>query len=343
MRLRRACVAAVAALPIALAAAALAPAAAAGSPAGATRAGATPVTATPAAGMSRTVAPAVLRAGTAATPTLVAAERQRGTAVAAAAATFRVTYTGFTPAAQASFQRAVDLWAALVSSPVPITVKASFTPLGPGVLGAAGPSFVWRDFAGAPRPSTWYPDATANKRAGRQLHRSPDIVAQFSSSRTDWHYGTAAAPAGKFDFTTVVMHELGHGLGFLGAGRVSGSTGTVRLALDPRLPMAYDRFTENGAGRALLSFPDDSAELANQLRSGRVFFDSAGVRSANGGRPAKLYAPATWQQGSSYSHLDESTYRPGTANSLMTPIVNFGETVRSPGPITRAIFVDVGW
>jgi hypothetical protein len=44
-------------------------------------------------------------------------QKARGTA---AKATFIVTYNGFSPAAQKSFQAAVDIWANLISSPVPI-------------------------------------------------------------------------------------------------------------------------------------------------------------------------------------------------------------------------------
>jgi hypothetical protein len=301
-----------------------------------------PVAAAPSGAVSQPAAHVLLRAGSLAAPTAVLPTLSGR--VGARAATFRVTYTGFTPAARAAFQRAVNLWAPLIDSPVPITVNASFAPLGAGVLGSAGPNFVWRDFAGAPRPSTWYPDAIANKRAGAQLHPAADIVARFSSSRSDWHFGSTPAPARRFDFTTVVMHELGHGLGFLGAGSIRNNRGTVRLDLTPRLPMAYDRFTENAAGTSLVAgFPDLSTQLATQLRGNNLFFDSAQVRNANGGARARIYAPTTFRPGSSYSHLNEATYPQGNPNSLMTPIINFGETVRSPGPITRAIFRSTGW
>ena len=263
-----------------------------------------------------------------------------------AAATFQVTYTGFSAAARTAFQRAVNLWAPLINSPVPITIAASFEPLGAGVLGSAGPNFLWRDFTGAPRASTWYADAIANKRFGSQLDPSPDIVARFSSSFPNWHFGAAAAPAGKYDFTSVVMHEIGHGLGFLGAGRVSGGLGSVRANFQgqPKLPIIYDRFTETGAGVLLLTgFPDNSTTLAAKLQSNNLFFDSTRVRNANNNQAAKIYAPATFQPGSSYSHLDETKYPAGNANSLMTPALGQAETIRSPGAITRAIFLDLGW
>lgn len=262
----------------------------------------------------------------------------------AATATFTVTYNGFTPAAKASFQRAVNTWANNVKSSVPITVQANFKPLATGVLGSAGPNFIWRDFTGAPKPGTFYVDAVANKRAGRQLDPSPDIVANFSSSYSNWSFATGPAPRGKYDFQSVVTHELGHGLGFLGAGVVANGKGSVRLATSAgAFPTAYDRFTETGAGKALLTFPNNSATLAAALKGNNIFFDSPAVRSANGGKTAKLYAPATWQQGSSYSHLDDATYPAGNANSLMTHAIGDGETVRTPGPIVKAVFASTGW
>jgi hypothetical protein len=283
-------------------------------------------------------APRELRVGRSGFPTFVRPEPQ--TRLGPRAATFQVTYSGFSPPARAAFQRAVNIWAQRINSPVPITVSASFQPLDPGILGSAGASLVHRDFLGAPRPATWYVDALANKLSGGQRDPSPDIVARFSSAFPNWHFGTGPAPANTFDFTTVVLHEIGHGLGFLGAGFVSGSTGTVRLS---GFPIIYDRFTENGAGRSLLTFPDPSTALGTQLRSNNLFFDSPQVRTANGGARAKLYAPTTFRPGSSYSHLDEATFPRGNANSLMTPFLGQGETIRRPGAITLALFATLGW
>src|SRR3972149_6150390 len=101
-------------------------------------------------------------------------------------------------------------------------------------------------------------------------------------------------------------------------------------------PGIYDRFTENGIGTPLLSFPNNSKALGDQLISGSVYFDGANADAANGGAPAKLYAPGTWSQGSSYSHLD--TIFDGTANALMTYSIAPGESVHSPGPVTLGIF-----
>lgn len=43
-----------------------------------------------------------------------------------------------------------------------------------------------------------------------------DVVADFNSDLTNWYFGTAGkTPAGKFALVTVMMHELGPGLGFI--------------------------------------------------------------------------------------------------------------------------------
>lgn len=280
----------------------------------------------------------VLRLGPAGFPTFVRPEPEQP---GVRAVTFQVTFSGFTPAARAAFQRAVNIWAWRINSSVPITISASFQPLGPGILGSAGPGTIWRNFPGAPRPGTWFAEALANKRAGRQLAPSPDIVARFSSVLSNWHFGSGPTPAGRLDFTSVVLHEIGHGLGFLGAGRVvSGARGTVRAS---GFPFIYDRFTENGAGRSLVSFPDLSTALGTQLRGNNLFFDSPQVRTANAGARAKIYAPTAFVPGTSYSHLDEATFRRGNANSLMTPFLGTAETIRRPGPITLALLRTLGW
>ncbi|MEI2775890.1 MAG: hypothetical protein V9G19_07935 [Tetrasphaera sp.] len=250
---------------------------------------------------------------------------------------FKVTYVGFSAPAKAAFQRAVNKWAAKLSSPVPITVRASWEPLGSNILGSAGPSYGWT------MGGVIYIDAIANKKAGRDLDSAPDIVARFSSNFSNWHFGTGPAPRGKYDFESVVMHELGHGVGFLGAGRVNGNLGTVRFS---GKNISYDRFTKLGSQASsplLWKMPDNSVKLGNALRSNNVYFDSTKVRAANGGRAAKLYAPGAWRQGSSYSHLDESTYPQGNPNSLMTYAINDGETIRSQGKITMALLKSIGW
>ncbi len=77
------------------------------------------------------------------------------------------------------------------------------------------------------------------------------------------------------------------------------------------------------AGRRWLDYPNNSLALAKQLTGGDIFFDGPNTNPANGGSPAELYAPGTWAQGSSYSHLDNVFDE--TPNALMTFSLNNGE------------------
>ncbi len=263
------------------------------------------------------------------------------------AASFVVTYTGFTPQAQAAFQRAVDIWAAILSSPVTIHVDASFVNLSGGTLGQAGTNFVRGNFTGAPVPNTWFPDAVADRLAGVDLGptQRPDIFAEFDSTPgAPWYFGLdAQPPAGTFDFVTVVLHELGHGLGFFGSGTLtSGGLGTWGVQ---GFPTIYDRFVR-AASVPIISVPPPSSLLATAYTSNNLFFQSPPTVTITGtaiSSPAKLFAPSTFLQGSSYSHLDEATYPAGSPSSLMTPGIGMAEAQHNPGPIALEIFTDTGW
>jgi PKD repeat protein len=258
-------------------------------------------------------------------------------------ATFNVTYNGFSLEAKQAFQRAVDIWSGLITSPVPINVVAYWEPLDSGVLGAAGPTTVRRNFANAPVLGTWYPAALANALAGTDLDATPEIEARFSSVYNNWYLGTDGnTPSQQYDFVTVVLHELGHGLGFYATmGNNANANGWGIQAA----PIIFDRFIVNGADQRLIDtsiFPNPSAGLGAQLVSNNIFFDGTNaVAAANGSKP-KLYAPSTWNGGSSISHLDTPTYV-GTPNALMRHELANGASIHNPGAITLGIFKDLGW
>ncbi|MDG1262697.1 MAG: hypothetical protein P8H59_11705 [Flavobacteriales bacterium] len=257
------------------------------------------------------------------------------------AVVINVTYNGFDVAAQNAFQFAVDIWASTLTSAVPIAIEATWAPIGGSTLGFAGADGYYRNFTNAPEPDTFYPSALANKLRGQDLNfGSTDLSCTFNSN-SNWYFGTDGnTPGGQYDFVTVVLHELCHGLGFIGSGNVSGSQGFIGLSGDP---IIYDTYTETLDGTDITSFVNGSTALGDALTSNQVYWNgTVGLANNNGTRP-RMYAPGTWNGGSSYSHLNEGTYGSGNINSLMTPFIGTAEANHNPGPIVEGIFTDIGW
>jgi len=261
--------------------------------------------------------------------------------------TITVTYEGFTPEAQAAFQYAVDIWQSILISPVPINVTATWTKLGANVLGSAGPSGLYNLSGYGERISnSLYPTALVEKLAGGNINgTTADINASFSSD-ANWYLGTDGnVPAGQYDLVSVVLHELGHGLGFLTAKEYSTTSKVGSLS---RPPSIYADFMTNGAGLHVADtrlFANPSVELGATFVSNDLYFDGPLERAGNGGQRARLYAPieSEYRAGSSVSHLDENTYGPGDPNSLMSPAFASAEAIHNPGPIMLGMFNDMGW
>ena len=245
--------------------------------------------------------------------------------------------------AKDAFLYATQIWGSLIHSSQAIVVIACWLPESTwdvdNWIGGAMALNLYQDFPNAPIPGTLYPVALANALAEDDLNGDrAEIDGWFNGERDDWYLGTDGnPPPDELDFVSLVLHELGHGLGFGGRAGVTAGLG----AIDPP-PAAYDRFSEDGTGTALLDYANPSAALGDALSGGAggVFFDGPQATGAHGG-PVKLYAPNPWNV-SSYSHVDEQTFN-NTPNSLMTPIQNNGESEHHPGPVTLGMFADMGW
>lgn len=245
--------------------------------------------------------------------------------------------------AKTAYQHAANLWAAQIHSTAPLVIEACWADLGANnVLGYGGSYGSYRNFPNAPVANTWYPVALANALAGSDRNGSePEIFTTYNKNFT-WYFSTdGQTPAGQVDFVTVVLHEITHGLGFIGSMEVSGGAGSFGSGT-PLAPDIYDRFTEDGGGTPLINYANPSSALGTALTSNNVWFNGPHARAANGGGRVKLYAPATWLEGSSYAHLDYDTYRNGP-HALMVYKISAGSSIHDPGTITRGILQDLGW
>jgi len=256
-----------------------------------------------------------------------------------------VEYTGFPEVAETTFQAAVDTWACRIESPFTIRIDAKWEELDPVTLGSAGP-FLHRNFDGAPVRDVWIPAALADLYAGRDLSPGrPDIDATFNAEFGGWDLDPSTAPRpGEYDLYTVVLHEVGHGLGLIGGFSVVDGEGVLEDGEGAEGPYLYDRFAVDTDGRSLLTspvYPVGSGALGDVLQEA-VAFEGPAVRQVSA-RAAPLYAPSIWVTGGSYSHLDENTFPEGTPDGLMTPFVRPAETIAEPGDVTCAMLADLGW
>ncbi|GIV58182.1 MAG: hypothetical protein KatS3mg042_1095 [Rhodothermaceae bacterium] len=288
-------------------------------------------------------------------------------------ATFDVRFIDENPSdpwpeeARAALLYALDLWASFIVSPVPITIEATWADLGSCTAGAftlaqAGPTTLWRNVRQAPFPDTWYPAPLAEALHGADLNNGePDLAAAFNrrcgpSGQNRWHFDPNRTPLpDRLDFVTVALHELAHGLGFLGSAAVDdgrdgngtecdGTDGHGCLGFDDGTPAIFDRFPEDGFGTRLVALPSPSVTLGEALTGRRagLFFGGPLVVSAYGDLPPPLYAPARFDAGSSYAHLDEQTFN-DTPDALMTPSLAQAEVLHHPGEVTCGLMADLGW
>ena len=257
-------------------------------------------------------------------------------------ATIEVTYVDFSLEAKQAFEYAVDVWENLIYSPVPIRVKATLKSLSKDVLGSCGPADYYKNFNSTQIWNCYYPVALVEKMLGEDVNSKDeyDIIASFNKDFGNWYFGTdGKTPSNQYDFVSTVLHELAHGLGYSGffySARGRGSYG------DDGISAAFDQFVENKNGERLVNtkiFPNPSIALHEGLTSGWLEFDT---KLVNTGLP-RLYAPSTWDDGSSIYHLDDATYSVGDQNSLMTPFAGTGEAIHDPGPNSLAMMYEMGW
>ena len=269
-------------------------------------------------------------------------------ALAPPAANISVNYTGFTLEAQAAFQRAVDIWSSLLITSVPIEIEANFTTFEEEkTLGAAGPqSFnVFKLKSGR---SVAYPAGLVNEIVERDADPDKPEIKVTMSDSSNWYYGLDGQPGeDQFDFVSVVLHEIGHGLGFSDSFKIDESTEEAEYGIgDDNIPTIFDYFIFDTEFKWLVNedeYTNPSTELTDTVTGIKLFWYGTKTREANGGhRPVLLWAPGEYGR-SSVAHLDYDAYPPGTPNELMNPFQPKGQAAHEPGPIVLAMLGDMGW
>lgn len=259
-----------------------------------------------------------------------------------------VNYVNFPDSIKPAFEHAVSIWETLISSPVPIYIQARWETLDSNVLGSCGPTDFLINFDGAPRKDVYYPIALAEKLTGKTINAAgtADMRARFNST-IPWYFGTDGnTPLDKFDFVTVVLHEIAHGLGFTGFMHINETNSTGYSGYGNKLPAIYDCFLADHEGNHLtdhVHYPNPSQKLYNAFTSNQLYSASyLGTVSNNNNRP-RIYAPSAFNEGSSIYHLNTATFFFDPSNALMTHSIARGTAIHDPGPVTRGMLGDLGW
>lgn len=257
------------------------------------------------------------------------------------------------------FKRAAAMWGQRLVSTVTITVNASFDPLDctadSGTLGQAGSDYFYA--AVNSTPTVLYPRALRNKIKGSDVGDGyADITAQFNSKLNNdstclggenFYYGYDHNLGNNdiADLLGVVLHELGHGLGFIS---IVGSDGVGYKSSGTEYFSIFDQFIYDESSGKYWKSMTDAERATSTLNNQHVVWNDAGRGArlngtsylTTGKTPAghvKLYAPTTWDDGSSISHWDSTA----TPNLLMEPVYH-ADTPNHTDLTTCAMY-DMGW
>jgi len=188
-----------------------------------------------------------------------------------------------------AFTYAANLWGATLTSSQPIVINASMTPLTctatSATLGSAGATSSFRNFANAPYANTQYSYALANKLAGAYLGtaNAAQITASFNSNLglnanclpgRGWYLGLDGNHGTDIDFVVVLLHEMGHGLGFQTF--TNGSSG----AQSGGFPSIWDRFLMGSATGKLWYEMTNAERAASAISMDKLVWTGPNVTAA---------------------------------------------------------------
>jgi len=189
---------------------------------------------------------------------------------------------------------ALELWSEQLAGTVPVYVDVDFYSLGQGVLGMTffPPCFLDTE------TDIYYPSALWNQLVGYNASGMEDITIVMNSDFS-FYFGLDGKGSG-YDFVTIMIHEVTHGLGFF-------STCDPEGDFAYGYPGIYDCMLYQGLdGLCITELPEyERAALiiSNNLYAGQP---SSNLLEANGGVRVKMYAPATYRPGSTAHHWDSS-------------------------------------
>ncbi len=254
-----------------------------------------------------------------------------------------------------AFNHALQIISKTVSSSVPITISTFFTPYNSqlGFLATARPLSLLRNID-KQKPNIYYPSALANKLLSKDLSpNTADIEIAFGDfiaggGKDKWYYGTDQLfHSNKFDFVTVILHEILHGLGFISESHAysDGKAHHGQSIYDALIQWnqneqnhTLNSLTNNELYIALTSGNKNNSYLSWKGTQTRNYILQNSLSTPNKNSNALLFAPTQFKFGSSISHFEKNPI--AAQSELMEPnLIRVNHYLGT----ASAVLSDLGW
>lgn len=264
-----------------------------------------------------------------------------------------------------SFIKAAEIIADQVASSITIVVDASFSALScntsSATLGSAGASTNLGNVTpSAGIVNTFYPVGLINAIGSNDYDAGSDITAQFNANigttgclqaSNGWYYGFGTPASNYIGFTTVLLHEITHGLGF--ASLTDASTGAKAAGIDD----IFSNFlyaAANSADWSVAGGLSNAQRAASAISSTGLLWNGSNVNTQaiglltagfqdndssstfTSGDRVQMYAPNPVESGSSVSHFNTAA----SPNELMEPQYTEGQYTLG---LAVQLLKDIGW
>ena len=167
------------------------------------------------------------------------------------------------------------------------------------------------------------------------LAGTPDIHAVVHFG-WPWYQDAGTPSSSQLDLKSVLLHEVSHGLGLSSLTNANGTSSIFSGCY-----AKWDDLLETGNGKDLFGGnPPAFLGWASDLTGGGngVRFKGANAMASYGSKPP-IYAPGSWEDGSSIAHWNSHT----TGNPVMEPAFGNGEVVRAYAPFEIGAMQDIGY